>query len=109
MEETTRKKLMGKATSDLGRSEKCDKSELINAICRIGISGSAAHDRRRNEVIRAVKTLDRLTEALNCERFELKRSSVYLKLLPLLSFTNLKIQSMLSIHQQSLPVHQSDQ
>ena len=82
MDETTRKKLMGKATSDLGQPEKCDKSELIKAICRIAISGSAAHDRRRNEVIRTVKTLDQLTEALNREGFELKRSSVYLHLLP---------------------------
>ena len=39
MDETTRKKLMGKATSDFGRPEKCDKSELIKAICRIVISG----------------------------------------------------------------------
>ena len=81
MDETTRKKLMIKATSDLGRPEKCDKSELIKAICRIAISGSAAHDRRRNEVVRAVKTLDQLREALNREGFELKRSSVYLHLL----------------------------
>jgi len=82
VDETTRKKLMGKATSDLGRPEKCDKLELIKAISRIAISGSAAHDRRRNEVIRTVKTLDQLTEALNREGFELKRSSVYLHLLP---------------------------
>ena len=81
MDETTLKKLMSKATSDLGRPEKCDKSELIKVICRIAISGSAAHDRQRNEVIRAVKTLDQLTEALNREGFELKRSSVYLHLL----------------------------
>ena len=73
---------MGKATSDLGRPEKCESSELIEAICRIAISGSAAHDRRRNEVIRTVKTLDQLTDALNREGFELKRSSVYLRLLP---------------------------
>ena len=73
---------MGKATSDLGRPEKCDKLELIKAICRITITGSAAHDRRRNEVIRIIKTLDQLTEALNSEGFELKHSSVYLHLLP---------------------------
>ena len=73
---------MGKTTSDLGRLEKCDKSELIKATCRIGSSGSATHDRRRNEVIRTVKTLDQLTEALNREGFELKRSSEYLHLLP---------------------------
>ena len=72
MDEKTRKKLMGKATSDLGRPEKCDKSELIKAICRIAISSSAAPP---NEVIRIVKALDQLTEALNSEEFELKRSS----------------------------------
>ena len=44
MDETIRKKLMGKATSDLGRPEKCHKSELIKAICQTVISGSAAHD-----------------------------------------------------------------
>ena len=33
-------------------------------------------------MIRTVKTLDQLTEALNREGFELKRSSVYLHLLP---------------------------
>ena len=82
MDKTTRKKLMGKTTSDLGRLEKCDKSELIKATCLIGSSGSATHDRRRNEVIRTVKTLDQLTEALNREGFELKRSSEYLHLLP---------------------------
>ena len=33
MDGTTRKNVIGKATSDLGRLEKCDKSELIKAIC----------------------------------------------------------------------------
>ena len=68
MNKMTCKKLMGKATSDLGRPEKCEKVELIKAVCRIAISGSSAHDRRPNEVIRTVKTLDQLTEALNLER-----------------------------------------
>ena len=44
MDKTTCKKLMGKAVSDLGRLKKCDKSELIKAICPIAISGSVAHD-----------------------------------------------------------------
>ena len=74
--------LMGKAPSNLGPLEKCNKSELIKGICRISISGSAAHDQRRNEVMRTVKNLDQLTEPLNREGFELKRSSVYLHLLP---------------------------
>ena len=73
---------MGKATSDLGRPEKCDKSELIKAIFRIAISGSAAHEQRRNKVIRTVMTLDQLMEALNREGFEFKHSSVHLHLLP---------------------------
>ena len=111
MDEATHKKLMGKTKPDLGQQEKCDESELIKEICRIAISGSAG------------KTLDQLTKALNHEGFELKRSSVYFHLLPktleqlkekgmwqlpLLSFTNLKIQSVLRIHQQSFLVHQSD-
>ena len=33
MGEMTYKKLIGKATSDLGRPEQCDKSELITAFC----------------------------------------------------------------------------
>ena len=44
MDKTTRKKLMGKAKSDLDRPEKCDKQELIKAICQIVISGSAAQE-----------------------------------------------------------------
>ena len=58
-----------------------DKSELIKAICPIAISG-VAHDWHHNEVIRTVKTLDQLTEALNCKGSELKRYSVYRHLLP---------------------------
>ena len=82
MDETTCKKLKGKAMSDMGQPGKCHKSELIKEICPIAISVSVVHDRRRNDVIRTVKTLDQLTEALNRERFELKCSSVYLHLLP---------------------------
>ena len=44
MDGTTRKKLIGKATSDLGWPVKCDKSELIKVIYQIAISGSATHD-----------------------------------------------------------------
>ena len=82
MDKSTRKKLISKATSDLGRAEKCDKSELIKAICRTAISGSVAHDRRLNDVIRTVKTLDQLKEALNRDGFERKCSSVCLYLSP---------------------------
>ena len=55
--------------------------ELIVAISRIAISGSAAHDRHRSEIIQTVKTLDQLTEALVREGYNLKRSFVFLRLL----------------------------
>ena len=82
LDEATRKKITGKGTPIPGRPHKHDNTELIEAICRIAIPGSAAHERRRNEVIRTVKSLDQLTEALNQEGYDLKRSSVYLHLLP---------------------------
>ena len=59
-----------------------ENAELIAAISRIAISGSAAHERRRSEIIRTVETLDQLTDALNREGYTLKRSAVYLHLLP---------------------------
>ena len=43
--------------------------------------------KRRSEIIRTVKTLDQLTEALNREGYSSKRSSVYLRLLPRNSLT----------------------
>ena len=75
----TRKKVTRKGTSEPGRPQKYDNAELIKAVCQIAIPGSVAHERRRNEVIRTVvKSLDKLTEALN----HLKRSTTYLHLLP---------------------------
>ena len=82
LDKAKRRKVTGKETVTPGRPQKYDNTELIEAICRIAIPGSAAHERRRNEVIRTVKTLDQLTAALNHEGYDLKRSSVYLHLLP---------------------------
>ena len=82
LDEVTWKKVTGKGVPISGRPQKYDNSELIEAICRVAIPGSAAHERRRNEVTRTVKSLDQLTEALHQERYDLKRSSVYLHLLP---------------------------
>jgi len=62
------------------RSEKTQA--LIEDISRIAINGSAAHDRRRNEVIQTVKSPDDLTKCLLEEGFQLSRSKVYLHLLP---------------------------
>ena len=65
LDEVTRKKVTGKGVPTPGRPQKYDNCELIEATCRIAIPGSAAHERRRNEVIRTVKSLDQLTEALH--------------------------------------------
>lgn len=67
LDETTRKKVFGKATITPGRPSQIQDEELIQTIARIAIHGSAAHDKRRNEVIRTVKTLDQMTEALQKE------------------------------------------
>ena len=56
--------------------------ELIAATSRTAISGFAAHERRRLEIIGAVKTLDQPTKVLNREGYNLKRSSVYLSSFP---------------------------
>ena len=61
--------------------------ELIATISRIAISGSAVHERRRPEITPTVKNLDQLTEVLNREGYSLKRSSVYLSLIPRNSIT----------------------
>ena len=76
------KKVTGNGAPELVRPQKVDRTKLIEALCQIDIPGSATHERRRNEVIRTVKTLDQLTEALNYEGYDQKRSSVYLRLLP---------------------------
>ena len=72
LDDETRKKVTGKGTSEPGCPQKYDNVELIEAICRIAIPGSAAHERTCNEVIRTVKPLDQLTEELNHEVYDLK-------------------------------------
>ena len=60
-------KQTGEKLSKQSRDEEREahNKELIASISRIAISGSAAHGRRRSEIIRTVKTLDELTESLN--------------------------------------------
>ena len=65
-----------------GRPKKIDNDERLAAIARIAISGSAADNRRRSDVIRTVKTLDELTAALRAEGFDYSRSAVYTHLIP---------------------------
>ena len=65
-----------------GRPKSIDDKALISAITDIAIAGSAADDRRRTEIINTCKTLNDLVEKLNTMGFALKRSSVYLRLIP---------------------------
>ena len=74
--------ITGKTEITPGAPMKVYNPELKDAIARIARTGSAAHERRRSEVIRTVKTLDQLTAALRREGFYLQRSSVYLRLIP---------------------------
>ena len=46
------------------------------------IPGSLKHERKQNDITRTVNITDQLTKELNREGYDLKRSSVYLHLLP---------------------------
>lgn len=78
LDKATRKKVTGKGTSELGGPQKVRNAELINKTWQISIPDSVAQERRQNEVIRMLKTLDRLTEELNHEGFNLNRTFRYL-------------------------------
>ena len=82
LDDDTREFLTGKKDFTAGRPPSNDEHLLIDAISRIAMHGSAAHEKRISEVIRTIKTLDQLTAALRTEGFNLQRSSVYLRLIP---------------------------
>lgn len=65
-----------------GRPKKIDDDALISAITDIAIAGSAADERRRTEIINTCKTLDDLVNKLKGLGYDIKRSSVYLRLIP---------------------------
>ena len=76
------KKIEVKLFKKLQKEEKqVDTEELITAISRMAISGSAVQERHRSELIQTGKTLEQLTEAFNRKNYNLKRPSVYLCLL----------------------------
>ena len=56
--------------------------DLLDNLQKIAIAGSAAHDRRRTEEIRACKSLDDLHKCLEAKGYALSRSATYLRLLP---------------------------
>ena len=80
--ENSRKMITGRMQIRPRPPTKVDNMELISAFAKIVITGFAAHELRRSEVIRTVKTLDQLTAALRSEGFDLRRSSIYLRLIP---------------------------
>ena len=52
LDEETRKKVIRNGTSEPGHPQKYYNAEFIETIFRTAIPGSAAHERRGNEVIR---------------------------------------------------------
>lgn len=55
---------------------------LLKTIIDLAIHGSASHEKRQNDLYRAVRTLDELTQQLQKEGFKISRSGVYLRPLP---------------------------
>lgn len=55
---------------------------FLEAIVNIAMHGSAAQEKRRNEIYRSILTLDDLTAQLIRDGFDVTRSSVYLRLKP---------------------------
>ena len=80
-------------------SQKVGDVELIEARQRIIIPGSAAHDDTRNEVGK-----DKLMEELNREGYNLKRSFVWLDLLPRKSQT---VECKKHVHLSSVKLYKS--
>ena len=66
----------------IGRPKTIDNDVLIKTITQLALVGSSADPRRRTEAINTCKTLNDLTEKLQTIGFTLKRSSVYLRLIP---------------------------
>ena len=62
----------------IGRPIYPQNDYLLNTIQEIAVLGCGADDRRRNESIRSVSTLDDLTEELKKQGFTLSRAGVYL-------------------------------
>ena len=59
------KNLNGKGTPEPDSPQEVVRAKLNKAIYRIAIPGCTRDKRRHNEVIKIVKILDQLTEALN--------------------------------------------
>lgn len=72
-----------KVRDKIGRPRlEIEQPDLLKAIVDIALHGSAAHEKRRSDVYRSIKTLQELTDLLVSDKFKLSRSGVYLRLLP---------------------------
>ncbi|KAJ6639294.1 hypothetical protein Bhyg_12037 [Pseudolycoriella hygida] len=79
---TLNKSLKVRSVMGRPRMEK-EQPYLLNAIIELALQGSAAHERRQDETIRTLKTLDELVQKLHEDySIDLSRSSTYLRLLP---------------------------
>lgn len=59
-----------------------DQPFFLKSIIDIALYGSRAHEKRRSDVYRSIKTLDELTAQLKNEGYQVSRSAVYTRLLP---------------------------
>lgn len=59
-----------------------EQPNILDAIVNIAMHGSAAHERRRMEILRSVRTLDELHQELENMGFKLSRSALYYHLQP---------------------------
>ena len=68
-----------------------DQPLVLQTILDIVDASSAAHDRRREPIIKTVKTLDDLVAALNERGITIKRGATFLRLLPRYTIQNYSI------------------
>lgn len=77
LDKNTLKIITGRMQIRQGAPTKDDNMEVISAIVKITITGSAGHECRRFEIIWTVKTLDQLTVGLCSKGLDISCSSVY--------------------------------
>ena len=79
LDKNTTKMITGSKQIKPGAPTKIDNMGLTSGIAKIAITGSAAHECQCSEVI---QTIGQLTAAFRSEGCNLRRSSVYLRLIP---------------------------
>ena len=80
-----------------------DQPMLLKSIVYIAMYGSASHEKNKFDIYRTIKTLDELTTQPNKNGFTIKRSRIYLRLMPKRS-NSLQGQR----HVQTVPVSSSE-